>query len=146
MYTSFIVCCVLIKIFAALKWAIQACLRVLLEVLQFHNFNIDPRLFNIPGFALRIVVSGGEHTMTRGKVTLRAIFCAIVPIMLLLSACSSSGASFSPTITQESGVSVDPLFREFYEMLGGKDILGPAISPTFSFANHTYQYTDKACM
>jgi len=84
--------------------------------------------------------------MTRGKVTLRAIFCAIVPIMLLLSACSSSGASFSPTITQESGVSVDPLFREFYEMLGGKDIIGPAISPTFSFANHTYQYTDKACM
>ena len=41
---------------------------------------------------------------------------------------------------------VDPMFREDYEMLGGADILGPAISPPFEMNNVHYQYTAAALL
>ncbi len=41
---------------------------------------------------------------------------------------------------------VDPMFREDYEMLGGAEILGPAISPPFEMNNVHYQYTAAALL
>lgn len=85
--------------------------------------------------------------MTNGKVTHRVLSCVtFIVVLLLLSACSSGDARPNAAVSQDGSIPVDPLFREFYEMLGGQDVLGPAISPTFSFANRTYQYTDKVCL
>ena len=41
---------------------------------------------------------------------------------------------------------VDPMFREDYEMLGGAEILGLAISPPFEMNNVHYQYTAAALL
>lgn len=41
---------------------------------------------------------------------------------------------------------VDPLFREDYNELGGKDVLGPAISPMFIKNDVRYQYTAAALL
>ena len=41
---------------------------------------------------------------------------------------------------------VDPLFRQFYEQLGGQDTLGPAITPIFEKDDLFYQYTIGALM
>jgi hypothetical protein len=41
---------------------------------------------------------------------------------------------------------IDPVFREDFDMLGGEEILGPAISPSFEKNNVRYQYTAAALM
>jgi len=41
---------------------------------------------------------------------------------------------------------IDPAFREFYEHLGGVQVLGPAISPLFVHEEINYQYTVSALM
>ena len=41
---------------------------------------------------------------------------------------------------------VDPLFRDFYDNLGGENVLGPAISPLFPLNNLKYQYTQNSLM
>ena len=42
--------------------------------------------------------------------------------------------------------SIDPFFENFYEYLGGIDVLGPAISPLFTKKDRVYQYTQNALM
>ena len=41
---------------------------------------------------------------------------------------------------------IDPVFREDFDKLGGEEILGPAISPSFEKSNVRYQYTAAALM
>ena len=41
---------------------------------------------------------------------------------------------------------IDPVFREDFDRLGGEDILGPAISPSFEKNDVRYQYTAAALM
>lgn len=50
---------------------------------------------------------------------------------------ASAGSDFPP---------VDPVFREFYDRLGGANTLGPAISPLFSYENLRCQYTASGLM
>lgn len=41
---------------------------------------------------------------------------------------------------------IDPIFADFYQALGGEDILGPAISPAQRADNQTRQYTESSLM
>lgn len=68
----------------------------------------------------------------------------LVCIPLFLAGCMQESVPLSPT---PAGVyTVDPLFREFYNFLGGQDTLGEVISPIFVHDEITYQFTDAAMM
>jgi hypothetical protein len=84
--------------------------------------------------------------MPRLVIASRLPIYILIFLALLAGACSPAQAVELPGITPEGGVAVDPLFREFYDLLGGREVLGPAISPAFDFANRQFQYTDKVCL
>ena len=66
-------------------------------------------------------------------------------ILLMLSSCASdlsSAATPAPVGTYP----VESIFREFYNMLGGTDTLGYAISPMVEYGSIKMQYTEAALM
>lgn len=64
-------------------------------------------------------------------------------ISLLLAGCGkNAGKSQAAGKTFE----IAPSFREFYQTLGGEDLLGPAISESFQFDTSQCQYTVDALM
>jgi hypothetical protein len=67
-----------------------------------------------------------------------SLLTIFILVSLLAAACSSKGDGVE---TLESSHSIDPLFRSFYEKLGGEDRMGPAISPAFESGGVLYQYT-----
>jgi hypothetical protein len=69
---------------------------------------------------------------------------AIVAVFFFSSACGSTRSDADPV--QPDFYQVDPIFREFYDLIGGKETLGPAISPVFDDQNANYQYTEAALM
>lgn len=76
----------------------------------------------------------------------RNVFIALLmaTLALLAAACEESG-SLSYSLLPEQYI-VDPVFRDFYELLGGQDTLGPAISPLFEYKGVKYQYTLAALL
>jgi hypothetical protein len=74
----------------------------------------------------------------------------IVLIIVVLSATLSLFACGVENVQNRPGngltSDVDQRFREFYDLLGGVDILGPAISPKFIHGGNEYQYTTAALM
>jgi hypothetical protein len=74
---------------------------------------------------------------------MRSLLRGLIPILLvpllLLSSCSAGGSGNSQTTYQ-----ISPSFRELYEKLGGEDVLGPAISKTFTTESYECQYTVSA--
>ncbi len=87
-------------------------------------------------------VEVGKHTVSRRLR--RSLFLVILLLALMLSACETSAPAANPLLPEH--YTVDPLFREFYEMLGGEATLGPAISPLFEYRYFKYQYTVAALM
>jgi hypothetical protein len=67
-------------------------------------------------------------------------------ILLFLTGCIGEQGNYVFVPTPEGAKSVDVLFREFYDHLGGVQVLGPAISPLFSHGNRKYQYVQAGCM
>lgn len=78
-----------------------------------------------------------------GKVVFQI---SILILLLFLAGCADGKTTKLPELTPEGAKSVDPLFREFYDHLGGAEILGPAISPIFSYEDRKYQYIQAGCM
>jgi hypothetical protein len=70
----------------------------------------------------------------------------LVLILLFVSGCTPDKSDYVLVPTPEGAYSVDVLFREFYDHLGGMQVLGPAISPIFSYGNRKYQYVQAGCM
>ena len=65
-------------------------------------------------------------------------------LALLAAACEEGGSiPYSLSAVQYD---VDPVFRDFYALLGAQDTLGPAISPLFVHAEVKYQYTVAALL
>lgn len=64
----------------------------------------------------------------------------------LSSACTARFRDTTPSPTPEGVVAVDPLFREFYDFLGGEAVLGPAISLVLTDGYQRRQYTLNAGM
>ena len=61
------------------------------------------------------------------------LFTLLLVLTLALTACGKAQRSVTYRI--------DPSLRGFYESLGGKDLLGPAISELFTYDNNQCQYT-----
>lgn len=73
------------------------------------------------------------------------IFLAILATLLV--SCTLLEEEEIPTVPVPAGYpSVDPLFREFYDQIGGTDVLGPAISDRFSYEGLDCQFTSAALM
>jgi hypothetical protein len=77
---------------------------------------------------------------------LRKFFYPLVYIcaVFLISACSSTSGDDNPFI--QDTYQVDSLFIHYYERLGGRDVLGPAISPLYYQNQISYQYTITCLM
>lgn len=72
------------------------------------------------------------------------IVLSLILLALVVSACDETTGITDPLLMVEH--EVDPAFREFYSLLGGRDVLGPAISPMFPFNNVKYQYTQSVLL
>jgi hypothetical protein len=77
----------------------------------------------------------------------------LVFFTLVLSACnlpitrrSTPEATVPPESSLYETYPVDPAFTEFYETLGGQEVLGPAISPVLSPAGLRSQYVEAGLM
>jgi hypothetical protein len=64
---------------------------------------------------------------------------SIFLISLLLMGCDDVAPG--GVLAAQTGVQVDERFIDFYARLGGADVVGPAISPMFSYGTVSYQYT-----
>jgi hypothetical protein len=69
----------------------------------------------------------------------------VIMMALLLGACGGEAATpGSPELPVEAQVA--DLFRDFYQQVGGVEVLGPAISPLFPGGPASYQYTQNALL
>jgi len=78
--------------------------------------------------------------VVRKNISYLAFF---ILLSISVAACSLSNGGDRPS---EDVYSVDPLFRSFYNDLGGQERIGPAISPAFESEGVLYQYTESALM
>lgn len=70
------------------------------------------------------------------------IIIILVPTILLLTLTTACGYVNNENVSSLEGTyPVDPLFRRFYRQIGGREIIGPAITPIFENENIFYQYT-----
>ncbi len=66
----------------------------------------------------------------------------IIGFTILLSACSLGGSGGKDSLS----ISVDPVFLELYEYLGGEDTLGKPITFLYQEGAVSYQYTENCLM
>jgi hypothetical protein len=71
---------------------------------------------------------------------------SLTALVLIISACSPQNENRALTATQPGTYAIDPLFREFYDNLGGAEYLGPAISPLYHQGNFKLQFTVSGLM
>lgn len=72
-----------------------------------------------------------------------ALLASLLVLSLFISACGASAGSPGSANAGKT-YEVAPEFREFYATLGGKDVLGPAISQIFTFQTNECQYMVNA--
>jgi hypothetical protein len=84
--------------------------------------------------------------MREGKLR-RIFFAGVFIAVLLLTAACTDGLALTPSsIRQAHAFPVDTTFKEFYQTLGGNELLGPAISPLEIRDNLQCQYTERVLM
>lgn len=79
---------------------------------------------------------------------MRQKICLLLVLSLVMSflvSCNTGDEEPTPTTPQDAFI-VDPTFNQFYELLGGRDILGPVISPVLIENEINYQFTESALM
>jgi hypothetical protein len=67
----------------------------------------------------------------------------LIILLALAVACTSTQIQEVPS---PSALTVDGLFKDFYNDLGGQERLGPVISHAFTYGQISYQYTQAALM
>ena len=72
----------------------------------------------------------------------RMFWAFLILTLILLNGCSGKNNQHN---TAQS-FTVDPVFQEFYDRMGGKRVLGAVISPAFVIQNTQYQYTENAVL
>lgn len=79
---------------------------------------------------------------------LRRIFLALTLLFILTisAACTDGFALTSSAIRQAEALPVDTTFKEFYQTLGGNELLGPAISTLEIRDNLQCQFTERVLM
>jgi hypothetical protein len=84
--------------------------------------------------------------MARRTIKSLSFVIVLITISIILAGCSDGPGNRLPAV---SGVSypVDPDFKEFYELLGGQPVLGPAITKMEDHTNNVKcQLTERAMM
>ena len=74
----------------------------------------------------------------------RMLIATFLVLALIVSACEDTGFVSDPLLAQVH--LIDATFREFYDLLGAEETLGPGISPLFAHRNIYYQYTTSALL
>jgi hypothetical protein len=80
------------------------------------------------------------------NIRTRKVWIVFLAVFFFAAGCGFEQEQRVLLPTPEGAYSVDPLFREFYEHMGGNNVLGPAISPLFSHENRKYQYVWSGCL
>jgi hypothetical protein len=84
--------------------------------------------------------------LTLNKTRFAAKWILLACLTVILSACSIDGQG-GPAAARPERYPVDPAFKEFYQALGGDQILGPAISPLEQHENHIQcQFAERALL
>lgn len=86
-----------------------------------------------------LVGCGGESSLAGGEINL--IRWAEQLFSKNYSQQSSSSRSY-----QKGTHPIDPLFADFYNVMGGEDVLGPAISPTSNADGKTQQFVEAGLL
>ncbi len=74
-------------------------------------------------------------------------FCTVLALFLILITSSACVKQLpQPTPTPIQSISVDPIFKNYYDFLGGEKTLGSIISPLIQKDGVNYQYTVNALM
>lgn len=84
--------------------------------------------------------------MSGNKLSKIVLTVTSLLLIMILGACADYKKEDVPSVTPEGAFTVDPLFREFYDLLGGEKVMGPAISPLFTYGNRKYQYIQAGCL
>jgi hypothetical protein len=82
------------------------------------------------------------------RLKLLNLFLSLFLIITLSAGCTvgdNDGTGYG-SMLEQGAYEIDPVFREFYDQLGGTDVLGQAISPLFMHNNVKYQYTVSGLM
>ena len=82
-------------------------------------------------------------------MNIKSLFALILTLLLLaflIAACAESKGGLSVSVTPEGTYSVDPVFRKYYDDLGGVQVLGFAISPMFQEGARKFQYVQAGCL
>jgi hypothetical protein len=87
-------------------------------------------------------VESTKSTLMLHKILI--VLC-LAAIAFISAACGGSPIEFNGVLPQDYN-GIDPVFREDFNMLGGEEVLGPAISPVFEKNGIFYQYTAAALM
>lgn len=74
-----------------------------------------------------------------------ALMVTMIILVVALTACVPD-LSTAPVPTPDGGVEVDTIFRDFYQILGGEPVLGPAISQAYPDGDYWEQYTVSGLM
>lgn len=103
----------------------------------------DAGIKKVPGsfylYNMAIIVKLPQPITRQRKVL--ALLISLASILALVACDAGSGQTPSPTYFE-----VDPVFRSFYENQGGVAVLGPAISPLFSYKGVNLQYLATCLM
>lgn len=75
-----------------------------------------------------------------------AILAILFLLAVLSAACGTAGEGLDAYLVQEGAYGIDPLFREFYDHLGGEKVLGPPISTLFSHGSRKFQYVEAGAL
>lgn len=109
---------------------------------------VDSSLIVLSGAARLCKCIGPPECRMIKKPARRSFTRAILAlaVVLLASACSFSSASPTSGSIPGETFPVNSIFNDFYESLGGYEILGPAITPIFLQENLQMQYTETSLL
>ena len=89
--------------------------------------------------------SDGYFLMQKAGMLQKSLFILAI-LVLSTSIASCAGTTMGVNAILQNQFDIDPVFREFYDMLGGEDVLRPAISPLFEVNDARYQFTAAGLM
>jgi hypothetical protein len=82
-----------------------------------------------------------ESQATKFWIVIVAIF-----IIFITAACGQIPEQGTAQTLPEGAVPIDPIFVDFYNHMGGYQVLGYGISPIFSHGNRKFQYVEAGCL
>jgi hypothetical protein len=76
-----------------------------------------------------------------------SLLMLLIPV-LLISACGYYQPEVGQTVepTQEGAYRINPVFWEYYHLMGGEELFGPAITNIFTYEGKKMQYVENGLL